>query len=215
MNSRTLVITAIILIAIISTVGWAYYDKRKDDKARLAAEQQNAQQEKKVSNLTNLDPTDFDDVVKKEYALSNEKALQADPNRKLCAIVVEIGKNLTPEVVNTRYVFAKQGETDNWMITISEVSKNYIRALIPKSDYLGDLPEINSKLWKYNFVTALQLAEKEGGLSWREKNTLNGITLTLRHTGANNWLLWIVEYKGENGNFTLKLDANSGKVVTE
>ena len=101
------------------------------------------------------------------------------------------------------------------MITISEPSSSFIRALVPKSDYLGNLQQMDTKYWKYNYVTALQLAEKNGGQDWRSKNTLASVKLTLRHTGANNWLLWIVEYSSDSDKLTVTLDANSGKVVTQ
>ena len=100
-------------------------------------------------------------------------------------------------------------------MTFTQLSNNFTRMIIPKDDYLGNVAEINTKLWKFNFVTALQIAEKNGGLKWRESNDLQSIRLTLRHTEPKNWLLWVVEYKGENGNLILRIDANSGRVVSE
>ena len=87
--------------------------------------------------------------------------------------------------------------------------------LTPVKDFMGTLTPMNTKAWKYNFVTALQLAEKNGGLTWRENQKLQGAKVTLKHTGKKMWLLWVVEYEGEKDNFTVKLDANSGRVVEE
>lgn len=212
MNWRSPIFIGILIIAILITVGWSYFSKKK----AAAPTTQTQTTETKVSNLTNMDPTDFDETVKKEYALANSKAIEANTGAKIAAIEVEIGKDLLPASINVRYIFTSASDANNnWMITFSEVSGNYIRALVPKADYLGVVSEMNTKLWKYNYVTALQLAEKNGGLTWRESNELTDLKLTLRHAGANNWLEWIVEYHGASGNLTVKLDANSGKVVTE
>jgi len=216
MNFRSPIILIIVVVAIFSVIGWAYYDNWQTKKSQEKATATQTATEQPVSNLTNVDPTDFDSAVKKEFALANEKAAAVNPNYKLSTIEVEIDKDLLPESTNTRYVFSAPDDTlNNWMITISQVSGNYIRALVPKTDYLGSPELINTSLWKYNYVTALQLAEQNGGLDWREKNTLSSLKLTLRHSGTNNWLLWIVEYTGVDSNLTVKLDANSGKVVTE
>lgn len=215
MNFRSPIVLIIVVAAILFVAGWAYYDNWKTKSQLQTTTTQNTSAQK-VSNLTNIDPADFDAIVKKEYAVASEKAVAANPGYKLSAIEVEIDKDITPESVNTRYVFGAPSDTlNNWMITISQVSSNYIRALVPKTDYLGNLEPINTSLWKYSYVTALQLAEQNGGLSWREKNTLSNLKLTLRHSGVNDWLLWIAEYTGTNSNLTVKLDANSGKVVTE
>jgi len=215
MNFRSPIVFVIIIVAVVIVAGWAYFENRSAEKKRQEAAIV-AETPKPVSNLANLDPTDFDAVVKKEVAVATEKAVAVNPEFKISAIEVEIGQDLLPESTNTRYVFSAPTEKDNnWMITVAQVSRNYIRALIPKSDYLGEVEPINAGLWKYNYVTALQLAEKAGGLDWREKNELQSLKMTLRHAGAKKWLLWIVEYKGTSGDLVIQLDANSGNVVTE
>jgi len=173
-------------------------------------------EKKSISNLTNINPGDYDSIVKNEFALANLKAKESNQGNELSAIDIEIAADLMPSSVISRYVFSSDTDpNNNWTMTFSEINTDFTRALIPKDDYLGNVLKINTKLWKFNFVTALQLAEKNGGLSWRESNTLKDIRLTLRHTEPKNWLLWLVQYKADNSSLLIKIDANSGRIVTD
>ncbi len=184
---------------------------------KTGVESSNQTENKKtISNLTNISPADYDSVVKSEYALASSKAKESNQGNTLSAIDIEVGKDLVPSSVISRYVFTSPADTaNNWTMTFTQVNTNFVRASIPKEDYLGNTSEINTKLWKFNFVTALQIAEKNGGLTWRESNNLRTIRLTLRHVEPKNWLLWIVQYKSDNANLLIKIDANSGRIVTD
>lgn len=211
---RQPVIIGIIIVALIVTIIGAVMQNNKKKAADQAAATTTTEQPVIVSNLTNLDPADFDNTTKNEYALASAKALEVRTDYQIGAIIVEIGQNLQADSVNTRYVFISPKDTiNNWTITISQASNNYIRALIPKADYMGDLPSMNTKLWQYNYVTALKLAEKAGGQDWRGKNDLQSVKLTLAHGGSDNALLWKVEYTGASNNFIVNLDASTGAVV--
>lgn len=219
MNARQpAILIGIFILALIVSIGWFLLSPKKNSSSKTGTETatgtSSSDQTAKVSNLTNLDPTDFDSLIKKEYALATEKAEAQSPTNKLTGIQIKIDANMDPESVETTYIFNSAiNESNNWVITISGQNQNYVRALIPKEDFFGAADMMNTKLWKYNFVTALQLAEKNGGSTWREQNTLLGVTLTLKHTGANNWLLWTVTYAGEKENYSIQLDANSGKKI--
>lgn len=201
-----------VVIALVIAVIWNFVSSKPQKTNTTETQTKTEQQE--VSNLTNITSSDFDPITRKELEIANAKAIEAKADNLLAAIEINIGSDLQAAGVNTRYIYnAKSDPKNNWMITVSQNSGSFIRALVPKDDYIGEVPTMNTKLWKYNYVTALQLAEKNGGLSWRESNTLTGVKLTLRHSGEKNWLLWIVEYSGSSANLTIKLDANSGKVV--
>ena len=204
----------LLVLAIIVTFAWtAIANKIKAGKTAKTTE--TTQTVTKISNLTNADPSDFDSITQSEFASANTKATAVQADNVISAIEVDLTSSLQATDVNTRYVYTAKSDTaNNWMITISAASSNFIRATIPKADYLGNLTAINTKLWKYNYVTALQLAEKNGGLDWRGKKTLSGIKLTLANSGTNI-LVWTVEYDAaDNSNLTVTLDANSGKVIT-
>ena len=205
-DRRRVIFVALAIIVVVG-IGWAYYANKKANQAKTAVKPTATV----VSNLTNLDPTDFDSAVKSEYALAISKA---SADYKIATIEVNIDKNMAVDSINTRYIFSSPSDMiNNWMITVAATTQNYIRALVPKDDYAGDIAPFDTGLWKYNYVTALQLAEKAGGLDWRNQNTLSGVKLTLKISGANSILTWTVEYDSQGQNKTVVLDATSGKVV--
>jgi hypothetical protein len=216
MNFRQPVVYIIVIVAVVLALMWTFWFRKKDTTSTQSTNtttQTNSTA--KISNLTNANPADFDTITKSTYSSANQKALEQDSDNKIAAVEVDLDANLDANTVITRYIFNSTNEASyNFVITFSKSGDKYIRALIPTDDYLGVLTAMNTKAWKYNYVTALQLAEKNGGLAWREKNTLSSVTLTLKHAGSKNWLLWVVEYDNTSGNnLTIMLDANSGQVV--
>ena len=170
----------------------------------------------KLSNLTNINPNDYDSIIKNEYELANLRGKESNSGNELSAIDIEIAPDLMPSSVISRYVFSAPNDAaNNWTMTFSEINTNFVRATIPKEDYIGNLTAINTNLWKFNFVTALQISEKNGGLKWRETNKLESVRITLRHVEPKNWLLWLVEYKSNGSSLLIKIDANSGRVVDD
>lgn len=201
-------------MAILLALGWSYYDSWQKNKNDNLASTVN--EEVEIINLANVDASEFDDVVRDEYALAKSKAMEVRGSNTLRAIIVEL-PGMEINSGNNRYIFASPEDTENnWTIAISQLTGNYIRALIPKNDYMGDLPELNTKLWKFNYVTALQIAESNGGLAYREDNSISQITLTLKHDSSNNWLIWTVCYASSAGNeLSIKIDSNSGQIIEE
>jgi len=207
------IVIGIVIAAIIAAIVWSYFDNRANQKKadELAAQQAESTV---IANLTNADPVDFDEFVKNEYAIARSKAEEVDSNNKLSAIIVELPSTLALNSGSDRYIFSSSKDTlNNWVITLDQLTQNYIRATIPKSDYMGEVTEIDTSLWKYNFVTALQLAESNGGKDWRENNTLDSAILTLKHTEPQNFLSWTIEYSATSSTFTRKFDATSGKLL--
>ncbi|MFA7253206.1 MAG: hypothetical protein WC107_01485 [Patescibacteria group bacterium] len=216
---RQPVVLILFVVAILIAFGWNFISKRQEAKKTAQTQTNintNAYSPSVVSNLTNLDPTDFDSSVRQQYALAVEKATLQNPNNALSAIEVSIDDSMTADRTSLRYIFSAANDTsNNWMITVLQKDNSYSRALVPKEDYAGNLATVDTKLWKYNYVTALQLAEKAGGLKWREENTLLELRLTLKTIPQKGWLVWVVEYKGQNSNYVITLDASSGKQITE
>ncbi|TSC90946.1 MAG: Uncharacterized protein CEN92_346, partial [Candidatus Berkelbacteria bacterium Licking1014_96] len=105
-------------------------------------------------------------------------------------------------------------------ISISVRSKNYVRAIIPKEDYLGsNLVPVRTQYFKVNYTQAFQTAETNGGKEWREKekDSKYQITATLAHGEPKGYLYWLVEYQLTDGSDkkTIQIDANSGEIVNE
>ncbi|MFA5927029.1 MAG: hypothetical protein WCT32_01695 [Patescibacteria group bacterium] len=211
-NSKRPVFLGILGIAIVITIVWQVVNRRSDEAKQTDTTGETATQQ--ILNITNVDPADFDSIIEQELSLANIKATNDNPKNKLAAVIIELPADLAPNNGTVRYIYSSDDDQENnWMITISQANSRYIRASIPKEDYLGDLRSINLQLWKFNYVTALKIAENNGGLKWRESNDLSGIKLSLQHLAPQNWLQWIVEYSGPTGTFVKNIDANSGQVI--
>lgn len=205
-----IIIVAAILIALV----WSYVDKRAAEKKAADSAKQAQEAAESISTLANIDPADYDELVKGEYAKAIAKATEADPKNVFSAMVVELPGDLALNSGNDRFIFSSEADSaNNWTITFSELTGNSIRAKIPKDDYLGALSPINTSLWKFHYVTALQIAEKNGGKEWRESNEMTDAMLTLKHGEPNNWLTWTVEYNAKGSKFVKQIDANSGKLI--
>ncbi|MFA7243860.1 MAG: hypothetical protein WC080_01030 [Patescibacteria group bacterium] len=208
-------ITVIIIVgAIVIALIWSYVDKRIQSNKEAAEAKKITDAAQIITNLTNIDPKDYDELVKAEYQKAVTNATAADPNNAFSALVVELPGDLALNSGNDRFVFTSpDNAANNWTITFSELTGNFIRAIIPKSDYLGELKPVNTNLWKFQYVTAIQIAEQNGGKTFRENNSLTGVTLTLKHGDPNNWLAWTVEYNSKDNKFVKQVDANSGKTI--
>lgn len=208
------VVIIIVAVAIIAALVWSYVDKRIQQNKAADAAKKAEESVQTITNLSNIDPKDYDTLVKNEYAAATAKALDANPKNVFSALVVELPGTLEVNSGNDRFIYASPTDkANNWTITFSELTGNFIRAIIPKEDYLGNLTVVNTNLWKFHYVTALQIAEKNGGKDWREKNTPTGVTLTLKHGEPNDWLTWTVEYQSKTDKLVKKIDANSGKLI--
>lgn len=206
------VVIIIIVVAIVGALIWSYVSNLLAQRRANQAAQQAATQT--ITDLTNVDPVNYDEPVKKEYALASAKAKEVSSNYKLGAVEVDLPASLALNSGNDRYIFVSdKDKINNWIITLSLETGNYIRSLIPKEDYMGNPQAIDTTLWKFNYVTALQIAEKEGGKTWRESNTLESVSLILKHTDPNNYLTWTVNYTSKGSSLFVKIDANSGKVL--
>jgi len=206
------VVIIIIVVAIVGALVWSYVSNLLQQRKANQAAQQAAEQT--ITDLTNVDPVNYDEPVKKEYALAAVKAKEVNPNYQLAAVEVDLPASLALNSGDDRYIFvADKDKANNWVITLSLETGNFLRSLIPKEDYMGNPQVMDTKLWKFNYVTALQIFEKDGGKAWRESNTLEDVTMVLKHTDPNNYLTWSVTYKGKDSSLFKKIDANSGKVL--
>ena len=202
----------IVVVAIVGALVWSYIANLiQQRKANQAAEQV---AEQTITDLTNVDPVSYDEPTKKEYALAASKAKEVSSTYQFAALEVDLPGSLALNSGTDRYIFVSdKDKTNNWTIAMALDTGNYIRALIPKDDYMGNPQVMDTNLWKFNYVTALQLAEKNGGKTWRENNSLQSMALILKHTDPNNFLTWSITYQGESSSFFIKIDANSGKVL--
>jgi len=174
-------------------------------------------------NLLTIDPNTLSTEIAQGKELADTKAKEWQNNAKLVAVQIEVPASLKKTSVSTRYIFNSLGvSTYYWTIALTATNENYVRALIPKEDYLAsDLKVILEDFWKINYAQALQATEENGGSTWRETHNLGGATLVLSRGQPNSWLYWQIEYialntNGERSpvdNFKLRINAYTGEVA--
>lgn len=216
------IFAAILLIALVVGGIWAYisYHQSVAKKAEDAKKQQQQQQatieaEKTLNSLATIDPAKVADQIASQLQIADSKAIETDKKSLLSAVEVRLSKDITVGTGTTVYGYSSVSDkSNNWTITFSNDSNTFVRARIPKEDYFGVLTAINRDYWKLNYAQALQIAEKNGGLDFREINEITGIGLVLKTGDPNGWLYWFVTYETD-GNFKqFQIDANTGKLVT-
>ena len=210
-----------LFLAITSTLfGLGLSCKKETPSPTPTPSASESSQAPQANDLTNLDPSSALSQITANYNTAKQKASSWQPDAALYSASAKITKSLEWEDVVEVYTFGTVRETSNWWtISIAIRSKNYIRAIIPKEDYLGsNLKPIAINYWKISYVEAFQIAEKNGGKEWREKNKDNyQITATLLHAEPKGYLYWMVEYQIIDGTDkkTVQINANDGEVVEQ
>lgn len=201
----------IVVVAIAIAIGWSYVSNYNQNKKDTAAN--NSDASSNLVDLATVDAKDYDELIKTELSTANSKALADDSANRLNAIAIEL-PSLQLNAGQTKYIFSSANNpNENWTITFSEETGKFLRAKVPKDDYMGSLSEMNTSLWKFNYVTAIQIFEKNGAKEWRQSNGLSAVSIILKHGGQNNWLLWYMSYSSGTASFDRIIDANSGKVI--
>lgn len=174
-------------------------------------------------NLLTIDADTIGPNQNEKLAFSRKKATEWQSNSKMVAVQIEVPSSLKQDAVSSRYIYSSPSVNYYyWTIAISADNTSYIRALIPKEDYLSsDLDIIVDDFWKLSYVQALQIADNNGGSSWREANNLGQVTLVLSRGQPNNHHYWNVEYiavdqdgqRVDSNNFKLKISSYDGQIV--
>lgn len=170
-----------------------------------------------TSNLTNTDASTADSLMVQNYELARTKAASWKPDAVLVAVQVKLPLDLSVNKANETFIFGSASDTNNWWsFSVSEQSGKFVRAIIPKEDYLGtDIKPIQTKYWKMNYAKAFQLADAAGGSAFRNNNPDTQVTQTLRQMQPNGWLWWEVEYKSPTNKLILKVNPNDANIVDE
>lgn len=147
-------------------------------------------------------------------AKTKAKAWKADAY--LAAYNLKIPQSLASTEAAETFVFGSPSDQTNWWTISLDKKGGYIRASIPKEDYLGqNLQPIDEKAWVKNYIEALQIAEKSGGSDFRTKNPESEISMVLAQTTPNNWLWWKLDYQAATTNMTILVSARDGQAYNE
>lgn len=170
-----------------------------------------------VSDLTTIAPSTFDANLTTHLTLGQAAARVWKPDAVISYVSISMA-NLTPDTGNEVYVFGSASDLDNWFTySVSQETGKSVRAIIPKADYLGNtLTPINESFWTMNYVQALQLAEQNGGATFRVNNPNPPITAYLSNRTPRGWLWWTIEYRATSGEvLTLLINPYLGGVTDE
>lgn len=170
------------------------------------------------STVATILPTSVDVQLTTNLNRATSAATTWQPDAVLTYVSVEVPASLAPDAGNEVYVFGSPKDATNWWTySIAEENGKFVRAIIPKEDYLGaDVVPINTEYWQMNYVEALQLAEGSGGASFRSAHEGTRVTTFLSQRSPRGWLWWTVEYTAPTGDvFTLLVNPFRGEVVDE
>lgn len=197
--------------------------QQQEETSQEEPEQVDQTSETQGENLLTIDPGTVAPELKESLEFAQRKAEGWQSNAKLTAVQVEIPASLKKEFASLRYVYSSPASPYYyWTIAISSDNQNYVRALIPKEDYISmDLRVVLSQYWKLNYVEALQLADQNGGETWRKENKLGKIKMTLNHGQPSGYLYWNIEYSAINDqgqrtpekDLKIKINAYTGEIT--
>ena len=171
-----------------------------------------------TNDITTALPTEAQASLDIHLAQAKAAASAWKTDATLSYVSVELPASLAPDNGNEVYVFGSAEDASSWWTySISQATGKFVRALIPKDDYLGTgLIPVNEKYWKMNYVEAFQLADKNGGSAFRQTNPGTRVSVFLSQREPKGWLWWTVEYKAPSSQtFTLLVNPNLGDVTDE
>ncbi len=198
-------------------------DSTQDQNTDQDSDQETETEAQTGENLLTIDGDTVEPNQREKLDFANKKSQQWQSNAKLVAVQVEIPSSLREDSVSTRYIYSSPSVNYYyWTIAISADNTSYIRALIPKEDYLSsNLDIILNDFWKINYAEALQIADENGGSDWREANALGQVSLVLSRGQPNNYHYWNVEYvavdqdgqRVDSQSYKVKISSYSGEIV--
>lgn len=168
--------------------------------------------------LVTADATSMDATITTNYEAADAMAKKWQSNAQLYLVSVKLPQDLSLNNSTQTYTYGSTSLlNDWWTYSLSESTGKYVRAIIPKEDYLGDVTKsIDKQYWRTNYVEAFQIAEANGGSTFRSSNPNASIILTLSHSEPKSWLWWLVEYKTGTGNdLKIRINPNDKNVVDE
>lgn len=169
-------------------------------------------------SLTTVAPATINSQVTTNLNLATNASKAWQPDAALVYASVELPASLTIDSGNEVYVFGSAADPANWWTySISQDTGKFVRAIIPKEDFLGaSLDPVNTSYWQMNYAEALQLAEVNGGNAFRTSNSGTRVTIFLSQRAPRGWLWWTVEYTAPSGEKkALLVNPNRGEVVDE
>ncbi|MCL5795818.1 MAG: hypothetical protein M1338_05700 [Patescibacteria group bacterium] len=221
MNNKNIFIISAFLLVFLSLSGAScnWFSKNNANSASPTPTATNtATTAAGYGQLLTASPSAISSLFNSNLTQAEAKAKSWKQDAKLYAVNIKLPKNLgTNQAIETFIFGSDQDKNYWWTDAISENSGNFVRAIVPKEDYLSEVKTpINNNYWKINYLDALLIAEDNGGKAFREKDPDSQISLNLYNSQPKGWLWWLVEYKNTNGeSLKVRINANDQSVVDE
>lgn len=170
------------------------------------------------NTIVSVDPTLVSTALLDEFNQVRTLAQTWRSDAQFYALTVSWPSNLARGRARRVYVFASPIDPNNWWtVAVNEQTEERMRSLIPREDYLEPMLEpIPMDFWKLNEIQAIQAAEANGGKAFREANPGAEVSATLARRGPNNWLWWVVRYRGlDDKDLIVRIHPGSGEIYNE
>ena len=132
------------------------------------------------------------------------------------ALNFRVPGDLNPQSLSQTFVFGSGQDTDNWFTYSIDTQSKFVRAVIPKSDFLGtNLQPIQENYVKKSYIEILRTAEDNGGTAYRAQHPEAQTTITLSQTEPKNWGWYTVEYRSATDAQKVRISANDGKIYND
>ncbi|AKM82432.1 TPA: hypothetical protein DD449_05065 [Candidatus Berkelbacteria bacterium] len=124
--------------------------------------------------------------------------------------------DLNPLSLSMTYIFGSNEDKDNWFTYSIDAQNKFVRAAIPKADFLGtDLQPIQEQYWKKSYVDILRTADDNGGTAYKAQHPEAQTTVTLSQSAPKNWTWYVVEYRGATDAQKIRISANDGLIYND
>lgn len=130
-------------------------------------------------------------------------------------LTIELPTDLSVGKSKQTFSYGSIDNQDYWFtVSFSEENSKYIRAILPKEDYLGKkLDPINKSYWKINYMQAFQIAEKFKGSAFKKDKVLKSVSLSLSQNEPKGWLWWVINYTlSDDNEMEVRVNANNGDI---
>lgn len=169
-----------------------------------------------TNDFTDQDSAAVIATTKANLAKAQTAATSAHADASWIALNFKVPADLNPQSLTQTFVFGASSDPNNWFTDSIDVSGKSIRAIIPKSDFLGtDLQTIDQQYWKVGYVDALQTAYSNGGNAFMAQHPEAQITLTLSQGAPNSWLWYTITFQGSSGAQKIRISAFDGKIYDD
>lgn len=210
----------IVVLIFTAIVIYVAYRSKKNSSTSFQISNENSESSSGQSSsesstgIGSIDSEAVEAAAKENFKTASDKALSWHADAVFVYSQVKL-PDFTQDSGTETYVFdSPAAPTIHFVFTVSQKSKRFIRAEIPKEDYLGDLKAVPLNYWKISYLAALKIAEQNGGGDFRDSNLNWSIEINLKVDDPSSYLYWVVDYKTEGGNsLSVKINASSSEVV--